>query len=56
MAGKLKHMERSRFSYNKGVDFSGFERKATLKSTKKANHNLVESFLGMFKRQKKEGK
>lgn len=56
MANKQKHMERSRYSHHKKVDYSGFIRKANLKTAKKTQKGLVESFFGMFKRGKKGDK
>lgn len=35
MAGALKHMQRSHRSYHKGVDFTGFHRKARFKEAQK---------------------
>ena len=56
MASRTKHMERSRYSYHKKVDYSGFNRKAQMKTASKVNKSLVESFLGMFSKKKKGDK
>ena len=45
MATNNKHRERSHRSYNKNVDFSGFERKAKVKSTKKEQKSFFAKLL-----------
>jgi len=56
MASAQKHKQRSCYSYHRKPDFTGFHRKAAVKTSSKARKSLVESFLGMFKRQKKGDK
>lgn len=56
MASVQKHRERSCYSYHNKPDFSGFHRKAAIKTINKAKKSLTETFLGMFKRQKKGDK
>nr|DAP86113.1 MAG TPA: hypothetical protein [Caudoviricetes sp.] len=56
MATAQKHRERSCYSYHNKPDFTGFHRKAAIKTTSKAKKSLAETFLGMFKRQKKGDK
>ncbi len=56
MATAQKHRERSCYSYHNKPDFTGFHRKAAIKTTSKAKKSLAETFLGMFKRQNKGGK
>lgn len=52
MAGRVKHMERSHFSYrkNNAVTFAGFERKAMKKSEDKA---VKDAGFGIMKKIKK---
>lgn len=51
MATAEKHMLRSHRSYQKKVDFSGFEHHAKMKSYKKVQKkSLGEKFKGLFKR------
>ena len=60
MAGKVKHMERSKYSYHSKPDFADFHRKAGIKTQQKASKTLLStigSAVGsMFKRQKKGDK
>lgn len=52
----MKHMERSRYSYHKKPDFTRFHRKAAYKTASKARGSFVDSFFGLFKKQKKGDK
>lgn len=52
MAGRQKHKVRSQYSYRDKVDFSGFTRQALIKTEKQVNRSMIETFLGLFKRQK----
>lgn len=56
MATAQKHRERSCYSYQNKPVFSGFHRKAAIKTTSKAKKSITEAFLGMFKKQKKGDK
>lgn len=51
MAGRVKHMERSHYSYGKSNHiFGSFERKASLKVSKVERKTFVEKLKDLFHR------